>query len=144
MRQALVIALFVGSISACSMIGGREAAPTGFRVTACDAYESLTFAQAAIDLGKLDLAAGFVAAGRSSLAVVPRWEPGEAFVDRLQHVSDVIDVAEAGLPLDLADTEYRELYDRNGFTCDWIFRPLPSPLWPSPDSTLPADRSARR
>ena len=119
------------------MVGRRR--PTGFRVTACDAYESLTFAQAAIDLVKLDLAAGFVVAGRSSLAVVPRWEPGEAFVDRLQHVSDVIDVADAGLPLDLADTEYRE-----PLRPEWLHLRLDLPAAAIPAVAIPSQHASRR
>jgi hypothetical protein len=136
MRQVPVIALLAALLAGCSMLGAREAAPKGFRDTACSAYESLTFARMAIDLDKLDMAAGFVADGRRSLAAVPEWEPGLAFVDRLQHASDVIDTSDVGPSLDLVDVEYRKLYDKNGFTCDWIFRPLPSPLWPSPAGSL--------
>ena len=139
MRQALVIAIVAWLSIACSMVGGREAAPRGFRDAACGAYESLAFAHAATVLGKLTLATGFIDQGRASLAAVPAWEPGAVFVERLQHVSDVIGASDAGPALGFVDDEYRELYDKNGFTCDWIYRPRPSPLWPSPGSTLAAD-----
>jgi hypothetical protein len=143
LRQALVIAVVVWLAAACSMLGGREAAPAGFRDTACGAYGSLTFAHMALGLGKPDMAAGYIVEGRRSLATVPEWLPGAPFVDRLQHVSDVIGTSDAGPSLDLVDTEYRELYDKNGLTCEWIFWPLPSPLWPSPAGTLPATDPGR-
>lgn len=138
MRQVLVIGVLAWVSAACSMIGGREAAPQAFRDTACRAFESLTFSRTATTLGRADLAAEHLAEGQVALAIIPAWEPGTAFVDRLLHVSEVIITGgDASSSLEQVGTEYRELYDRNAFTCDWIFRPLPSPLWP-PASDLPA------
>ena len=67
MRQAVVIAIVAWLSIACSMVGGREAAPKGFRDAACGAYESLAFAHAATVLGKLTLATGFIDQGRAAL-----------------------------------------------------------------------------
>lgn len=133
-RRLAVLAMAAAlSLAGCQIFGVRVPAPAGFRDPACAAFEYLTLADAAIvlregdDLSHLrDDLPLLIAEGHRWLDAVPMWDPGAAFVLQMRRVADAFDTSGQTIGLDMVRTEYRALYDKHGFTCDWVFRPRPS------------------